>query len=83
MPADKQKLMLRGKMIKDDTNWEEVKTLSNNCTFILMGTAETEHINFKKEINNTTNSTTDITVNVNETADIRNPIGLSNLGNTC
>lgn len=83
VPADRQKIMLRGNMIKDDTKWTEVKNLTNNCTFILMGTAENDHINLKKATNNKNNIGDENESNVKISVNIKNQIGLSNLGNTC
>ena len=40
MPVEKQKIMVKGKLLKDDTDWSSYPGILNGAVLMLMGTSE-------------------------------------------
>ncbi|KZT50946.1 cysteine proteinase [Calocera cornea HHB12733] len=77
VPVDRMKVMLRGKIVKDESKWDEFKPKAGQ-TFMVLGSATelpkgpTKPVVFLEDMNDT------------ELADaLRMPVGLINMGNTC
>jgi len=77
VPVDRMKVMLRGKVVKDDSMWDEFKPKAGQ-TFMVLGSATelpkgpAQRVVFLEDMNDT------------ELADaLRIPVGLMNMGNTC
>jgi len=77
VPVNRMKVMLRGKVIKDDSSWDEFKPKAGQ-TFMVLGSATElprpppQPVVFLEDMNDT------------QLADaLRMPVGLMNMGNTC
>ncbi|KAH9980581.1 cysteine proteinase [Russula compacta] len=77
VPIDRMKVMVKGGVLKDDSNWEKIGPKEGQ-TFMVVGAAgelpkpPAEPIKFLEDMNDT------------ELADVLGmPVGLTNLGNTC
>jgi ubiquitin carboxyl-terminal hydrolase 14 len=84
VPVDKQKIMIKGKMLKDTDDMSKMG-LANNMTIMMMGTAEDKGL---KEPAQAIKFFEDMTPEekaraLNQTLAIAVPPGLTNLGNTC
>jgi len=44
VPVEKQKVMIKGKMLKDDTEWDKYPGIKEGCQLLLMGTAEGQEL---------------------------------------
>eukprot|EP00003_Mantamonas_plastica_P023618 TRINITY_DN4279_c2_g1_i5.p1 TRINITY_DN4279_c2_g1~~TRINITY_DN4279_c2_g1_i5.p1 ORF type:complete len:351 (-),score=125.64 TRINITY_DN4279_c2_g1_i5:326-1378(-) len=77
VPVDRQKVIIKGKMVGDDDEWSNFK-LKEGMTITLRGTAEvlvekTEEVQFIEDMGD----------QYDVLEDALNPPGLENLGNTC
>ena len=84
VPVDKQKIMVKGKIVKDDDKWEKF-ALKEGMTIMMMGTAEEKGlVEPKEKIKFIEDMTPEERAQaLNEKAAIVMPAGLENLGNTC
>lgn len=85
VPIDKQKLMAKGKIIKDTEEWSKYPGVKEGLTMMLMGTAEGNEL---KAPEVTMKFVEDMTPEekakaLREKTGIVIPAGLENLGNTC
>ena len=85
MPVEKQKVMAKGKIIKDENGWSAYPAVKDGIQLMLMGTAEgkelknpTENIKFVEDMTPEEKATA-----LKQKAGIVIPAGLENLGNTC
>lgn len=84
MPVDKQKVMIKGKVVKDEDELTKFG-LKNGMTLMMMGTAEEQGLRepakpivFDEDLSPRTRARM---MNANSALVV--PAGLSNLGNTC
>ena len=84
VPVDKQKIMVKGKMLKDDDDLSKFN-IKSGMTIMMMGTAEgkalaapKQQIKFIEDM-----SADEVARALHKIADIVIPAGLENLGNTC
>ena len=85
VPVDKQKIMVKGKVLKDEDDLSKVAGLKEGATIMMMGTAEEKGL---KEPEKPIKFLEDMTAEekaaaLHEKAQIVLPAGLENLGNTC
>lgn len=79
VPPERQKIMVKGGMLKDDANWKELG-VKEGQVFMMMGSADElpkepiEKPVFMEDLSSDAQSTL---------ADFGRPAGLTNLGNTC
>ena len=85
VPAHKQKLMAKGKIIKDENKWSDYPTVKSGVQLMLMGTAEgkelvapTTLIKFVEDM-----TPQERAAALKEKTGVAIPAGLENLGNTC
>lgn len=85
VPVDKQKLMAKGKILKDDAAWSAYPGVKEGAQLMLMGTAEgkeladpAKRIQFVEDM-----SAAEKAKALREKTGIVIPAGLENLGNTC
>jgi len=85
VPVDKQKIMAKGKMLKDDAEWSTYPGVVEGATLMLMGTAEgNELIPPEKVIKFVEDMTPEEkAAALREKTGTIIPAGLENLGNTC
>ena len=84
VPVDGMKIMIKGKMLKDDSDLSKVG-LTSGMTIMMMGTASdkglkepTEKIVFYEDM-----TPKEKAIAMNKTEKLVAPPGLANLGNTC
>lgn len=85
VPVDKQKLMTKGKMLKEGTEWSAYPALKDGAQLTLMGTAAGKGL---KAPDKAMQFVEDMTAEqkakaLREKTGIVIPAGLENLGNTC
>eukprot|EP00824_Muranothrix_gubernata_P009618 TRINITY_DN22320_c0_g1_i1.p1 TRINITY_DN22320_c0_g1~~TRINITY_DN22320_c0_g1_i1.p1 ORF type:complete len:548 (-),score=126.65 TRINITY_DN22320_c0_g1_i1:46-1689(-) len=85
IPAEKQKVMYKGKVLKDDVELDKLPGLKNGAIFGLLGTAEGQEL---KAVKVKTRFVEDLTEEekqelYKEIQGMPLPVGLENLGNTC
>ena len=85
VPVDKQKLMVKGKIIKDDSKWSDYPAIADGVVIMLMGTAEGKELNDpEKETKFVEDMTPEEKAKaLREKLGVIIPAGLENLGNTC
>ena len=85
VPVDKQKIMCKGKILKDDAEWSAYPGLKDGVTLMLMGTGEGKELKApEKQIKFVEDMTPeDKAKALQEKAGVIIPAGLENLGNTC
>ncbi|KZO97578.1 cysteine proteinase [Calocera viscosa TUFC12733] len=77
VPVDRMKVMLRGKVVKDESSWDEFKPKAGQ-TFMVLGSATelpkgpSKPVVFLEDMNDTQLA-----------GALRMPVGLVNMGNTC
>lgn len=85
VPVEKQKLMAKGKILKDDTAWSAYPGVKDGAQIMLMGTAQGKEL---KDPDKKIQFVEDMTAEqkakaLREKTGIVIPAGLENLGNTC
>lgn len=85
VPIDKQKVMAKGKIIKDDGDWAHYPGVKEGAVLMLMGTAEGKELKApEKEIKFVEDMTPEEkAAALRERTGVVIPAGLENLGNTC
>lgn len=85
VPVDKQKVMAKGKIIKDDQVWADYPTVKEGVQLMLMGTAEgnelqkpSQDIKFVEDM-----TPEEKAAALRAKTGVVIPAGLENLGNTC
>jgi ubiquitin carboxyl-terminal hydrolase 14 len=85
VPIEKQKVMAKGKMIKDEASWTDYPAVKEGAVLMLMGTAEGKELQAPEKV---IQFVEDMTPEqrakaLQEKTGIVIPAGLENLGNTC
>ena len=85
VPVEKQKLMAKGKILKDDTPWNSYPGVKEGAQITLMGTAAGKEL---KDPDKKIQFVEDMTAEqkakaLKEKTGVVIPAGLENLGNTC
>ena len=85
VPVEKQKLMAKGKILKDDTPWTAYPGVKDGAQITLMGTAAGKEL---KDPDKKMQFVEDMTAEqkakaLKEKTGVVIPAGLENLGNTC
>lgn len=85
VPIDKQKVMAKGKIIKDDGAWADYPGVKEGAVLMLMGTAAGKELKApEKEIKFVEDMTAqERAAALREKTGVVIPAGLENLGNTC
>lgn len=85
MPVDKQKVMCKGKLIKEGNAWSSYPALKDGAVLMLMGTAEGKELKKPDQMVKFVEDMTDEerAAALQEKAGVSIPAGLDNLGNTC
>ena len=85
VPVDKQKVMAKGKMLKDDGAWGDYPGVKDGAVLMLMGTAAGKELKApEKEIKFVEDMTPEErAAALREKTGVAIPAGLENLGNTC
>ena len=85
VPVEKQKVMAKGKIIKDDSTWATYPAIKDGVQLMLMGTAEGNElkapetqIKFMEDM-----TAKEKAAALREKSGVIIPAGLENLGNTC
>lgn len=85
VPVEKQKVMAKGKVLKDEAEWSAYPGIVNKATLMLMGTAEGGELKAPEKL---IKFVEDMTAEEKAAALVAKtgyviPAGLENLGNTC
>jgi ubiquitin carboxyl-terminal hydrolase 14 len=85
VPVEKQKIMAKGKMIKEDMEWKDYPAVKDGAVLMLMGTAEGNELKApEKEMKFVEDMTPEqIAQELKERTGVSISAGLENLGNTC
>lgn len=85
VPVDKQKVMAKGKILKDENEWKDYPAVKDGATLMLMGTAEGNELKApEQEMKFVEDMTPEqIAKALHEKTGIAISAGLENLGNTC
>lgn len=85
VPVEKQKIMAKGKIIKEDSEWSAYPAVKNGVQLMLMGTAEGKELKAPdKQIKFVEDMTPqERAAALKEKTGTVIPAGLENLGNTC
>lgn len=85
VPIEKQKVMAKGKMIKDEAAWTDYPAVKDGAVLMLMGTAEGKELQApEKAIKFVEDMTPEEKARaLQEKTGVAIPAGLENLGNTC
>jgi ubiquitin carboxyl-terminal hydrolase 14 len=85
VPVDKQKVMAKGKILKDENEWKDYPAVKDGATLMLMGTAEGNELKApEQEMKFVEDMTPEqIAKALHEKTGVAISAGLENLGNTC
>lgn len=85
VPVEKQKILIKGKIIKDENSWSDYPTVKEGVQMMLMGTAEGNELKAPEQQIKFVEDMTpeEKAAALKEKAGIIIPAGLENLGNTC
>ena len=85
VPVEKQKIMAKGKIIKDDASWSVYPAVVDGAQLMLMGTAEGKELKAPEKIIKFVEDMTpeEKAAALKAKTGIVIPAGLENLGNTC
>lgn len=85
VPIEKQKVMAKGKILKDESAWADYPAVKEGAVLMLMGTAEGKELQApEKQIKFVEDMTPEEKARaLQEKTGIIIPAGLENLGNTC
>jgi ubiquitin carboxyl-terminal hydrolase 14 len=85
VPVEKQKVMAKGKIIKDENEWKDYPAVKEGVTLMLMGTAEGKELKAPEQQMKFVEDMTpeQIAKALHEKTGFAVAAGLENLGNTC
>ena len=85
VPVEKQKIMAKGKILKDENSWSDYPAVKDGAVLTLMGTAEGKELKAPEQQMKFVEDMTpeEKAKALQEKLGIVIPAGLENLGNTC